>query len=134
MNKHDEFLKTVIEAIDNLQAERKAIDDKIAALELAYETISGGKPTTSAVKVKAKRKMAKKEITRDMKALDKTLAFVAERKRPTTVDAVANKFGIDQGAANQRLLALGRLHKVERVARGKYVAKKTASTVPETAS
>ena len=132
----DKLLEQFISRIYLLQRERKEIDEKIAALELAYETLTGHSPpkhATSKVtavrapavapvikKTTAVSKPKPKKYALDKNARGKMLMFLQERKRPVTVDAVMSRFNIKRSAANQRLIALLREGKVERVTLGQY--------------
>lgn len=121
-NANDQFLKMIIDAMDKLQAEKKVIDNKIASLELTYETLVGHKPDPKAVarkpraaRVRGSRPGRKSDRRLDPKAIARTLAFLQERKRAVTIDVVAGKFGITREAALQRLIKLVKLGNVERV-------------------
>lgn len=111
MNKTQKTLvKQLTDKIDELLAERDAIDKQVDALRTAAETLAGAA-------VRAPRR----GYRLDKKARARTLEFMSTRKRPTTVSAVARKFNITDSAANQRLLALAKAGDADRVATGKYV-------------
>lgn len=116
MDPDNKILTIFIKKIDELQAERQRIDDKIVSLDLAFETLAGHP------RENGKRKKKAPGYSLDRKAQPRTLAFLIERKRPVTVAAVAEKFKIQSDAASQRLSKLVAKGEAVRVAPGKYVA------------
>ena len=140
MSEEDKILKVFLDHIERLSNERKSIDDKIAAMELSYELLSGTKrkpalaakdnPTTMPRRRGPARKALARPPTKrgteghtlDKDATAKTLAFIQGRKRPTKPEAVEREFGISRPAATQRLMTLVRLGKAKRVGKGQYLA------------
>lgn len=144
MNKsEDKTLETLATRITELEQERKSIDEKLGALNIAYEAISGTKhkvrvkrvveTTTSEEKPTApkprKRRSPEKPRRLDKKANEKTLAFIKSRKRPVEPHAVASFFRITDAAAIQRLLTLTDQGELVRVSRGKYLDKERGKLV-----
>src|SRR5678816_3310783 len=110
----DPITTAIVAQIDRLQTERRAIDDKIAALELAYETlVPGGANGTNGHAKPSRKRPARR--TRDVDGVDKTLAFLRERTSATSIAQVARHFRCTRPAAMQRLVELLRRGVVERV-------------------
>lgn len=98
-------------ALHQLREERKTIDDRIAALELAHETL-GGKVATPKARARG----------RDAGGADKVRAFLVERDKPTTTAQVSRAMRCSRLAAAGRLLKLVKLGQAVRLSRGVYAA------------
>lgn len=107
-----------VRQIDRLQAERRVLDEKIAALSLAYETVEGQQPATRRRAVTSKRR-------RDYDGVSKVLAFLREHKQAASVTMVRRETKCSGPAALARLRALIKAGQAERVGRGMYRAVKS---------
>lgn len=106
------------EALKKLKEDKREIDAKIQALELAAKLLlrtKGGEPV-----IRQRKRRAKKPKL-DMKAASKLVDFLKGRRSPTTPPMVAKRFGITLGAANQRLLSAVQTGDAKRVSRGQYI-------------
>jgi len=135
MNKNEQMVQTIREHIERLRTEQaefnKLTSDKIAALEITYETFTGEKmPAAEASNSNGHSHKTSKRDGRggrrgmkiDRQAIEKTVAFLQERgDKPTTVSMLARKFNITTGAATQRFLKAGKLGMARRVSTGAYV-------------
>jgi len=135
MTKQDETMATFLAKIDELTRERRAIDDKLAALDLAYEALYGTAPPrelaagiVGEVAVKPRRKRERKTVARytaertnDRRWRSKTLAELAGRKRAADIATLAKATGCTPKAMQVRLSRLAKDGVVERVERGRYV-------------
>lgn len=133
MNKNEQIVQMIREGIVRLRNEQaefnKATDDKIAALELSYETFTGeklpksvlvGKPTVKTEHPRTGRG-GRRGMKIDRQAIEKTVAFLQERgDKPTTISMLQRKFNITAGAATQRCLKAQKLGMAERVSTGAY--------------
>jgi hypothetical protein len=130
MSKNEQTVKAISDMLARLRAEMaayvKATEDKIAGLEIAYEALTGDKPShpeKPKATPRAPRQSGRRGMKIDRQASKKTYAFLKERgEKPTTVKMVARKFNITPEAASQRLLTLLRSGGAARVADGEYVA------------
>lgn len=137
----DALLRQVVTHMDELAAQRRKLDEKITALGMTYEVLTGREYTngtnghaptvgakrpadkiriTNALRTKRHSSRAPSGITRDKQAPEKTLAFLQDRKRPTTVTAVARHFRIDEAAASSRLRRLVNIGWAVRASKGHY--------------
>lgn len=123
----NDTVKAILELIDRLRVERKtvtkALDDKIAGLEIAYEALTGKAPPAESTEegetpIKKARRVRRFKV--DRQATEKTFAFVQERGKPTSVAQVARHFHISNAAAIQRCLKLTKLGRFKRVSAGDY--------------
>lgn len=112
-----QLLAYFIAQIEKLQNDRKIIDDKIAALNLAYETMSGGQP------VRTKRAVANKTVRRLRRDTDgsaKVLSFLRDRRQPAGIPQITRELRCSAAAASARLRALMAAGNVKRIGRGLY--------------
>lgn len=138
MNKNEQMVETFSKMLNKLRQEKaefnRTIDERIAALEISYETFTGEKPPAfedDGKKVPRRRvnrgaqrpaKTGRRGMRIDRQGAAKTYAFLQERgEKPTTPKMVARKFNISPEAASQRLLNLYNAGKVARVDKGEYV-------------
>jgi hypothetical protein len=111
------IIDQIIKAIASLKSERKDLDDKIAALELAHETLGGGDMPAEMPKAKPSKRRR-----RDVDGLSKTLSLVNELGKPLTANRVARELRCTPVAARVRLLRLVDSKQVQRVSRGLYAS------------
>jgi hypothetical protein len=102
----------ISKALAVLKADRATIDDRIAALELAIETLGGA--TVQPRKVRRTRKR------RDASASVSTGAWLSGRGKPASISQVARALGCSNTAAGIRLMRLVESGKARRIARGLY--------------
>lgn len=128
MNKNEQMVQTIREHIERLRAEQKTTDEKIAALEITYETFTGEKLPVSVATGTDKpartprARGGRRGMKIDRQAIEKTVAFFQERgDKPTTISMLARKFNITTGAATQRALKAQKLGMAKRVSTGAYV-------------
>lgn len=125
MNKNEQMVSTIKTMLDKLRTEKvefnRAIDERIAAAELMYETFGGAKSEST-----ARKHVGRRGMRIDRQGASKTYAFLKERgDKATTPAMVARKFNISSEAASQRLLNLLKSGQVARIAKGKYLAAET---------
>ena len=126
MSKNEQTVKAISDMLARLRGElaeyTKATENKIAALELAHETLTGAKTESAPAKRITRVKTGRRGMRIDRKSGEKTFAFLKERgEKPTTVAMVARKFNITPEAASQRMLNLHKAGQIARVEKGKYV-------------
>jgi regulator of extracellular matrix RemA (YlzA/DUF370 family) len=130
MSKNEQTVKAISDMLARLRGEMteyiKATENKIAALELAHETLTGVKsvasPSASPVKRITNVKTGRRGMRIDRKSGEKTFAFIKERgDKITTVPMVARKFNITPEAASQRMLNLHKAGQIARIQKGGYV-------------
>lgn len=123
MDEDDRVLRIFVKKIDELTSQRKKLDDQIAAMALAYESIAGS-PLESFEDRPVERKNGKAR-TLDKASREKTLAFLRERiGKPTTTNTIARQFKITKEAASQRCGVLVKSGLVRRISRGVFTVDK----------
>lgn len=118
--KADDFLALVVTKMDELQAERAKIDEQLASLSLAYETIAGEALVREIEPTPREARRTKRKLDPD--AIAKTRAYVQAppHKGHITPSRAARAMKCSEGAAYTRLAALVKSGELRRISRGVY--------------
>jgi hypothetical protein len=123
MTKSDEsLLEILVRTYEELTADRKRIDAKIGALNIAYEALAGA-PLANDMQPKALNGGGRKHprrVMREWRPL--VLAWMAKHGKPFDAQRLGRSVGCSRDAATARLRALVEEGKAKRVQRGLYAA------------
>lgn len=114
----DAVLATLRGEAEKMRAEVGRLNDAIAGIELAIESISGGRV---APEYHPPRRVTGRRL--DKQAIPKTIEFVrSENAKDRSVDAgrLAREFKITRGAAWQRLFVAAKGGQIKRNGDGRY--------------
>lgn len=113
MDDNDRILRIFVNKLDELKLQKKAIENQIEAISIAYESMGGS--VTNGVSRKKKR------IKADRKWEGKTIAYFQDNKdKSLSLNQLSRNFNITKAAASQRCILLVKAKKIVRVARGHF--------------